>query len=288
MGAAASVAMLPNGVRAKPAGRLKQGVTRQVFPKDLPLEDCCKLAASVGIRGFDFISDPREWSLLKRYDLTLSMLRPNYHGFVSTGRPLDGVPGWDAIGLQEAQGVYLDSINEAIETAAQHSFSNVLVLAGDRERVTYQAGSDHAVAFLNLVKARAEDKGITLCMELLNSHGFEAPPKSLFDHTAWGVEVMKRVDSPRVKILFDVFHAQLMDGNIVQNIRENIAHIGHFHVGSVPGRHELDNDDELDYRVIARTIADLNFKGFVTHEWTPSKSSDGVEDLKRSVDILTV
>jgi len=268
------------------AARFRQGVTRQVFG-DLPLEDCCRLAASVGVKGFDFICDPSDWPILRRHGLTMSMYRLDYGGGISKGRTPEGPPGWNSIGQAEAMGEHLKAMLGAIDIAAREGFPNIIALAGSRDG-GYEEGADNAVAFLNAVKQKAELRGVTLCMELLNSKGIQAPPHSLFDHAAWGFEVARRVNSPRVKILYDIWHAQLMDGDIVRTIRENIDWIGHFHTGGVPDRHELFRKDELDYRTIAEAIAYSGFGGFVTHEWSPSAQSDVAEDLRRSVDLMSV
>ena len=135
------------------------------------------------------------------------------------------------------------------------------------------------MAFLNKVKAQAEDKGVTICMEYLNS---KVNHKDyMFDHIAWGVDVMKRVNSPRVKILFDIYHAQIMDGDIVRNIRDNFQWIGHFHTGGNPGRHDIDETQELNYHFIAQAIADLNFTGFMSHEYSPAPGHDPIADAQQ-------
>jgi hydroxypyruvate isomerase len=274
-------------INAKRTGRLKQGVTRQVFG-NRSLDDCCKIAASFGVRGFDFICDPKDWPLLRRYGITMSMYRLDYGGGISVGRTPPGPPGWNSIGMKEAWGEHLTAMLTAIDVAAREGFPNVIVLAGSREHISYEEGADNAVAFLNAVKAKAEARGVTLCMELLNSKGIMAPPQSLFDHATWGFDVVRRVNSPRVKVLYDIWHAQLMDGDIVSTIRKNIDWIGHFHTGGVPDRHELFRSDELDYRFIARSIADLGFQGYVTHEWSPSTESQAEQDLRRSMELMTV
>jgi hydroxypyruvate isomerase len=272
---------------ARRTGRLKQGVTRQIFGQR-PLEDCCKLAARLGISGFDFICDPKDWPVLRQYGITMSMYRLDYGGGISIGRSPAGPPGWNAIGMKQAQGEHLEAMLGAIDIAAREGFPNIIALAGSREEVSYEEGADNAVAFFDAVKSKAESAGVTLCMELLNSKGRMAPPKSLFDHAEWGFEVVRRVNSPRVKVLYDIWHAQLMDGNIVDTIHKNIGLIGHFHTGGVPDRHELFRDNELDYRFIAQAIADLDFGGFVTHEWSPAKDADMEEDLRRSVALMNV
>jgi hydroxypyruvate isomerase len=106
------------------------------------------------------------------------------------------------------------------------------------------------------------------------------------DHTAWGVDVMRGVDSPRVKLLYDIYHMQIMEGDIIRTIRQNIPYIAHFHTGGVPGRHELDETQELQWRSVAKAIADLNFQGFFAHEFVPTK--DPMASLKQAVDLCTV
>ena len=134
------------------------------------------------------------------------------------------------------------------------------------------------------MKKIAEDAGITICLELLNSR---------FDHrdyqcdrTAWGVAVVKAVDSPRVKLLYDIYHMQIMEGDVIRTIRQNIQHIGHLHTGGVPGRHELDETQELQYRAIAKAVADLNYQGFIGHEFLPTR--DPLTSLRAAVELCTV
>jgi hydroxypyruvate isomerase len=110
----------------------------------------------------------------------------------------------------------------------------------------------------------------------------------MFDHIGWGVDVVKRVNSPRVKILFDIYHAQIMDGDIVRNIRSYIQWIGHFHTGGNPGRHEIDDTQELNYRFVARAIADLGYAGYVAHEYGPAQGRDAVQSLHQAIEIFTV
>jgi hydroxypyruvate isomerase len=110
----------------------------------------------------------------------------------------------------------------------------------------------------------------------------------MFDHIAWGVDVMKRVNSPRVKILYDIYHAQIMDGDIVRNIRDHFQWIGHFHTGGNPGRHEIDETQELNYHFVAKAIADLNYTGYIGHEYSPAPGRDAVASLKQAMEIFTV
>jgi hydroxypyruvate isomerase len=191
--------------------------------------------------------------------------------------------------MVEAQGEYLKQYRAAIDTAAVNQVPNMVLLAGARSAsLSDEKGADNAVAFCNQVKAQAEDKGITLCLENNNSKGVRSRKDSMFDHMAWGVNVIKRVNSPRVKILYDCFHAQLTEGNIVETIRTNIEYISHIHVGGVPGGNQPDENQELNINFIARAIADLNFKGYVSFEWTPLPGTDPIAGLKKVISLMTV
>ena len=160
-----------------------------------------------------------------------------------------------------------------------------------RKGMSYEEGAANCVAFFHRVKAHAEDKSVTICMEVMNSK-FSDPLlgriDQICDHLAWGVDVCKRVNSPRVKILFDIYHVQIMDGNVVQNIRDNFQWIAHFHTGGVPGRHEIDETQELNYRYIAQSIAELGFTGYIAHEYRPAPGHDPLKSLDRALEIMDV
>ena len=275
-------------------GRIKQGITRGVFgggQNPPTIEYCCREASRLGIKGFDFCDDPNDWPTLKKYGLINSMYRLEFGGGLSGGRGPAGPGGWNAIGTPDEGGQFEAAIHAGIDRAAANGFPNILLQAGDHNKLSYDQGADNAVAFCNKVKAHAEDKGVTLCMELVNSKGQGAPPPNIgymFDHMAWGVDVMKRVNSPRVKILCDIFHLQLMDGNVTQNIRDNYQYIGHFHTGGVPGRHELDETQELNWRFIAQAILDLGYTGFISHEWSPTPGRDPIASLDKVIGIIDV
>jgi len=262
-------------VPAPRKGRLKQGVTRGVFARSgLSLEDMCREAARLGIEGFDLIG-PADWPVLKKYGLVPSM----YPG---------GPGGTIAIGPshKEEHARLMPLMHAAIDEAAANGVPNIISLAGERKGQGDAEGADNCVAFLSAVKSHAEDKQVTICLEYLNSkvnHKDYA-----FDHIAWGVDVMKRVNSPRVKILYDIYHAQIMDGDIVRNIRDHYQWIGHFHTGGNPGRHEIDDTQELNYRFVMKAIADLGYTGFVTHEYSPTQGNDAIKELTRAIEICAV
>jgi hydroxypyruvate isomerase len=267
----AAAAQTPAPVEHK--GRLKQCVTRGVFGRGANFEDTCREAARAGCYGYDLIG-PADWPTLKKYGLIPSM----YQG------PGGTIP--DALNRKENHDKLEASMNAAIDEAAANGVPSIITFSGNRRGMADAEGADNCVAFLNRVKSHAEDKGVNICMEYLNS---KVNHKDyMFDHIAWGVDVMKRVNSPRVKILFDIYHAQIMDGDIVRNIRDNFQWIGHVHTGGNPGRHEIDETQELNYRFVAQAIADLGYTGYVAHEYSPAQGRDPLASLRQAMEIMTV
>ena len=173
---------------------------------------------------------------------------------------------------------------ENIPRAAAAGVPNVITFSGNRRGQADAEGIDNCVIGLNRVKAIAEDKGVTICLELLNSKVNHKDYQC--DHTAWGVEVMKRVSSPRVKLLYDIYHMQIMEGDVIRTIQQNIAYIGHFHTGGVPGRHELDGTQELNYRAVAEAIVALGYQGYFAHEFIPVR--DPLKSLGEAVELCDV
>jgi hydroxypyruvate isomerase len=272
LSATAALAQTPPAVPRK--GRLKQSVTRGVFGRGMSLEDSCREAARLGCKGFDLIG-PADWPTLKKYGLTPAMYPPGPGGTIP-----------DALNRKENHEKLEASLHAAIDEAVANGVPNIITFSGNRKGMDDKEGADNCVAFLTRVKAHAEDKGVTICMEYLNS---KVNHKDyMFDHIAWGVDVMKRVNSPRVKILYDIYHAQIMDGDIVRNIRDNYQWIGHFHTGGNPGRHDIDETQELNYRFIAQAIADLGFTGFIAHEYSPAQGHDPIQTLAKAMDICDV
>ncbi len=253
-------------------GRLKQSVTRGVF-RAMSMEDMCRTAASQGILGFDLVG-PADWPTLRKYGLTPTMYQT----------PESSIQ--DGLNNKDNHAKLEQSLHTAIDTAASAGCPNVITFSGNRRGMADAEGAENCVASLNRLKAHAEEKGVNICMEYLNS---KVNHKDyMFDHIAWGVDVMKRVNSPRIKILFDIYHAQIMDGDIVRNVRDFLPLIGHFHTGGNPGRHEIDDTQELNYHFIAKAIADAGFTGYVGHEYGVSQNRDPIESLRQAIEIFTV
>jgi len=274
LAATAAAAQTPSSAPVPRKGRLKQCVTRGVFSRTMSFEDTCREAARQGCKGYDLIGPP-DWPMLKKYGLLPTMYPPGPGGTIS-----------DSLNRKENHDKLEKAMHAAIDEAAAYGVPNIITFSGNRKGMADAEGADNCVAFLNRVKAHAEDKGINICMEYLNS---KVNHKDyMFDHYYWGVDVMKRVNSPRIKILFDIYHAQIMDGDIVRNIRDNIQWIGHFHTGGNPGRHEIDDTQELNYRFIAQAIAELGFTGYVAHEYSPAQGHDAVASLSKAMEIFDV
>ena len=251
-------------------GRLKQAVTRGCFGKGMPFEDMCRHAARLGVKGFDLVG-PAEFPMLKKYSLVPTM-----------------VPGGSSISDGINRTEFHDGIEKrmraAIDVAVAAGAPNVIVLSGNRRGMPDGQAADNCVVFLNKIKPVAEDKGVTICMELLNSKVNH--PDYQCDRTSWGVEVCKRVNSQRVKLLYDVYHMQIMEGDVIRIIRESINWIGHFHTAGNPGRHEFDDTQELNYRGICKAIVDLGFAGYLAHEYSPLK--DPLKSLEEAISICDV
>jgi len=275
LGAPSRVLTLPQTVTPiARKGRIKQGVTTGVFARGTSLEDASREAARLGIKGFDLIG-PADWPTLRKYGLVPSMYPLGPGGTIA-----------DALNRTENHARLETSLRAAIDEAAAAQVPNIITFSGNRRGMDDKVGADNCVAFLNKIKKQAEDQGVTICMELLNSKVNHRD--YMFDHMTWGVDVMKQVNSPRVKILYDIYHAQIMDGDIVRTINDNIQWIGHFHTGGNPGRHDIDETQELNYRLIVQSIVDKGFTGFLTHEYTPTAGHDPLAVLNKAIEICDV
>jgi hydroxypyruvate isomerase len=230
----------------------------------------CREAARLGACGVDLVG-PKDFPVLKKYGLIPTM-----------------APGGASIksGLNDKKNhaEFDQKVRGCIKVAAEAGAPNVIVMAGDRKGISDEEGMDNCVAFLNNIKSYAEEQGVTLCMELLNSKVNH--PGYMCDHTAWGVEMCKRVNSPRVKLLYDIYHMQIMEGDIIRTIQQNIKYIGHFHTAGNPGRHEFDETQEMYYPPICKAIADTGFQGYMAHEYSPTK--DPLETLDKMMKLCEV
>jgi hydroxypyruvate isomerase len=252
-------------------GRLKQAVCSGVFSGlKLDLDGMCRETARLGGYGIDLVGPDAFPTLVK-------------HGLIAT---MVGGGGSIKKGINDKSNhTEIDrKLREVIVATSKAGFPNIIVMAGDRQGLTDEQGMENSVLFFNNIKKFAEDNSVTLCMELLNSKVDH--PGYMCDSTAWGVKVCSQVDSPRVKLLYDIYHMQIMEGDIIRTIRKNIKYIGHFHTAGNPGRHEFDETQELNYAAICKAIADLDYKGYISHEYSPTKAP--LETLEKMMRICEV
>lgn len=273
-GAAATQLEAQSGKPVQRKGRIKQCLTRGVFGRNsgMSFDDMCRTAASLGVHGFDLIPS-RDWPTLKKYGLKPTMAPPNM-----------GVTIPNGINERAKHDALEKTMRPAIDECAAGGCPNLITVSGSKRGLSDEEGISACVDFLNRVKAQAEDKGVTICMELLNSKVDH--PDQQCNHTAWGVEVCKRVNSPRVKLLYDIYHMQIMEGDVCRTIKDNFQWLAHFHTAGVPGRHEIDGTQELNYHFVAETLAGLGYTGYVTHEYRPAR--DPMESLRQALDIMDV
>jgi hydroxypyruvate isomerase len=254
----------------KRKGNIRQSVSRWCYQK-IPLDQLCEYSAKIGLRAVDLLKED-EWEVPKRYGLICSM---GYGGGGEIASAMNRV---------ENHAKIEEAFRKSIPLAAKMGVPNVITFSGNRAGMSDEEGAKNTITGLNRVKKIAEDHGVTICIELLNSkvdhHDY------MCDHSAWGLHVVQAVNSPRVKLLYDIYHMQIMEGDLVSTIRKNIEWMGHFHTGGVPGRHELDGTQEVQWDGVMRGIAATSYKGYVAHEFVPTR--DPLTSLREAADLCDV
>jgi hydroxypyruvate isomerase len=251
-------------------GRLKQSVSRWPY-NAIPLPDFCKAIAGMGLDAIDLLEEP-DWAIARDHGLTCSMA---YAGGGSIRDGLNVTANHDAI---------VRNFERLIPRAAALRIPNVITFFGNRHGMSDEAAIANCVTGLNRVKKIAEDSGVTICVELLNSKVNH--PDYQGDRTAFGVAIVKAVASPRVKLLYDIYHMQIMEGDLIKTIRDQHDVIGHYHTGGVPGRHELDGTQEVNWPAVCRAIVDTGFSGYLAHEFVPTR--DPLTSLAEAVALCDV
>lgn len=249
-------------------GRINQSVCRWCYRK-FSLEQLCALAVKIGLKSVELLR-PTELPTVKKYGLICAMV--NSHGIK------------DGVNNKENHSKCLSSIRESIDATAEHGFPNVIAFSGNRAGIPDDAGLENAVIGLKQIVGYAEKKKVTICIELLNSRVNHKD--YMFDCMNWGVELCRKVGSDRLKILYDIYHAQIMEGDIIRTIRQYREYIGHYHTGGNPGRHEIDETQELYYPAIMRAIVETGFTGYVGQEFIPTR--DPLLSLVQGVRICDV
>lgn len=265
---------LEPGVRQ---GRIKQSVMPQVWGDlDLGIEERCEVLAALGFAGMD-LPQPADLPVLEEYGLTPAMM-------VGTGTTFA-----DGLIRRELHDQIEAATHAGIDMCSEAGCPNLIALPGERRGMSREEGADHAVEILSRVAPYAEEKGVTVCMEITNSKvAADGRTDQVFDDIHWGFDVCRRTGSPNVKVVYDVYHVQIANGDVVRTMRDNLDLICHIHVAGVPSRGEIDDTSELNYRYIARQIVDTSYDGFVAHEYSPSPGRNPLISLAVGYDVLTV
>jgi hydroxypyruvate isomerase len=254
------------------SGRLKQSASRWCYGK-IPLPELCEAAKKIGLSGIDLLQQS-DWNVVRDHGLTCSMgYAADRQDFLTNG-----------FINRASHPMLVRELETALPIAKRAGVPNLIAMFGNREGRSDAVAIPAAIEGLKKIAPLAEEEGINICVELLNSKVDH--PDYAGDHTAFGVEVMKGVASPRVKLLYDIYHMQIMEGDVIRTIRQNHEYIGHYHTGGVPGRHEIDDSQELNWRAVMKAIADTGFTGFVAHEFVPTR--DPLTSLREAFEICDV
>jgi len=261
-----------NRLTAQPPNRLKQSASRWPY-RSIALPDLCQAGKAMGLSGIDLLA-PEDWPVARQYGLVCSM------GYAAIRD--DFIPrGFNDPANHD---LLVGELERALPLAAQSGVPNLIAMFGNRQGRSDAQATEACVRGLKRIAPLAERHGVTICVELLNSKVDHKDYQG--DHTAFGAAIIEAVGSPRVKLLYDIYHMQIMEGDVIRTIRQHAQHIGHFHTGGVPGRHELDDTQELNYRAIAKAIADTGFTGFMAHEFVPTR--DPLTSLRQAVELCSV
>lgn len=268
--AAAHISLAQEAAARKPNGRINQSISKWCYDRTIKYEELCKHAVRIGYKAIDLIG-PKEWPMVKKYGLVASMC------------PGSGsIPhGWNR---KEHHAKQIEEMKKNIDLTAEAGMPNVICFSGNSDGQPDEEGIKNCIEGLKQVVGYAEKKGINICMEYLNS---KVDHKDYaFDNITYGVAIAKGVGSPRFGILYDIYHAQIMEGDIIRTIKANHEYIKHYHTGGNPGRNEIDDTQEIYYPAVMRAIAETGYKGFVGQEFVPKR--DPVKSLEQAFAICDV
>lgn len=252
-------------------GNIRHAVCRWCF-NDFPLDEFCVFAKQVGIEAIDLVG-PKDWDTLKKHGIYSSMCN---------GAELNLVDGWNDPKFHEQ---LIKNYTEMIPLVAKAGYKNLICFSGNRRGMDDEVGMRNCAEGLKKIMPLAEKNGVIIHMELLNSRVDHKD--YMCDKTAWGVELCKNIGSDNFKLLYDIYHMQIDEGDVIRSIRDHHAYIGHYHTAGVPGRHEIDESQELYYPAIMRAILATGHKGFVAQEFIPV-ASDKLASLAKAIDICDV
>lgn len=279
--AAAATPLLPPAAHALPAtpaplrGNIRHSVCRWCFSK-ISLDDLCIAGKEMGLVAIDLL-DPPEFDTVKKHGLVCSMVSfPTVDGLGGITKAFNRVEHHPKLAQAYAQ---------RLKETADAGYERLICFSGNRDGLDDEQGLDNCEAGIKLILPLAEKLNVTLCMELLNSKRNHKDYQC--DHAAWGIELVKRISSERFKLLYDIYHMQIMEGDICDTIKQHHPCFDHYHTGGVPGRNEIDGTQELNYARIMQAIVDTGYKGYVAQEFVP-KRPDPLASLRQAVEICDV
>ena len=259
----------PEQPTATTNNRIKQSVCSWCFRKT-KLRDLAKFSAKIGLRSIELVK-PKDWSILKEQGLICAMT-PG--GSIRNG-----------LNRKENHEKLLADLRNNIDITSQAKFPNVICFSGNRDGMDDDEGMANCRDAIKQVVGYAEKKNVNICMELLNS---KVNHKDyMCDRSQWGVQLAKSIGSPNFGLLYDIYHMQVQEGDIIATIKKHHEHFFHYHTAGVPGRNELDETQELYYPAIIKAIIDSGFKGYLGQEFRP-KSKDPLKSLAQAVNICDV
>lgn len=260
--------------KAATKGRINQSIVYWCFEQYWDVEKTCKIARQLGCKSVELV-EPKHWPMLKENGLVCAL-----HG-----------SHWFDKGMNNPQyhEMCIGKIRDSIDACAEFGFPNVITFTGGREDISDEQGIENCVAGYKQIIGYAEKKKINLCLEILNSRvdvEMKGHPGYQGDHTDYCMEIIKQVGSPRMKLLFDIYHVQVMDGDIIRRIRQYKDYIGHYHTAGNPGRGELDENQEINYKPIMQEIVKTGYTGYVGQEFVPTR--DPLAGLRQAVRLCDV
>jgi hydroxypyruvate isomerase len=264
---AKAMSLLPDDLK----GNINHSACRWCY-QDIPLEDLVVAAKAMGMGSIELLGAD-EWAVVNKHGITCAM---GYGSKVGLNK------GFNDPTLHEQ---LLKDYTVSIPKAADAGLKNLICFSGNTNGLSSEKGIENCAKGLEPVAKLAQKHNITISMELLNSKVDHKDYQC--DHTAWGVQLCEKLGSENFKLLYDIYHMQIMEGDVIATIKKNIKYISHFHTGGVPGRHEIDDTQELQYPAIMKAIKDTGFKGFVAQEFIPAKA-DKLASLKQGVTICDI
>ena len=260
-------------------GRINQSVVSWCFANHWSVEETCRQAKRLGCKSIELINS-KSWPILKKFDLTCAI----------SGIPVEGKPFIKGFNNPAYHPMLTQATKTAVDESADFGCPNVIAFTGYEENFSPEDGAENCVEGFKKIAGYAEKKGVTICLEMLNTRDDSDPNKGhpgyQGDHIDYCLDIVKRVGSPRVKLLFDIYHVQIMDGDVIRRIGECGDYIGHIHTAGNPGRGELDNNQEINYPPIMQALLDIGYKGFVGQEFIPTR--DPVEGLAEAVELCDI